>query len=387
MREARRAYCPLVLLPRLAGNRIPPWPGMAAILAAVTGQSHNLRQLQPLDQPGYILRQLWMQSAELGENELADKIRSRLRSLSGPCLVPQWTTRRASRALSGELGRLRALVWSVTVLGDGRIVTGGADQRVLVWHPANPGATLIELGRHEGMVRAVAVFGNGQVVTGGDRRVLVWDLADPRVGLVELGRHVGVMRSVALLNDGRVVTGADRWVLVWDPVHPGGPTELGRHRGSVRAVAALSDARVVSGGEDGRVLVWDLADPRANPVELGRHVGTVWSVAVFSDARVVSGGTDGRVLVWDSADPGAAPTEIGRHNGAVRSVAALCNGYVVTGGTDQRVLVWDPAGASGQVNQLSCSVTALAATALNADESNLVIAHGGSGFSFWSFIR
>ena len=140
---------------------------VAAVLAAVTGQAHNLRPPQPLDQPGYILRQLWMQAAELAEDDLAEDIRGRLQSRSGPCLVPRWTTRRASRALSGELGRHDGPVRAVAVLADGRVVTGGDDGRVLVWDPADPGAGPAELGRHDGPVEAVAVLADGRVVTGG----------------------------------------------------------------------------------------------------------------------------------------------------------------------------------------------------------------------------
>ena len=75
---------------------------------------------------------------------------------------------------------------------------------------------------------------------------------------------------------------------------------------AVGAVAVLPDGRVVTGGDDGRVLVWDPADPGAGPVELGRHDGRVWAVAVLPDGRVVTGGGDGRVLVWDPADPAPA---------------------------------------------------------------------------------
>ena len=53
---------------------------VAAVLAAVTGQVHDLRPPQPLDQPACILRQLWMQAAELAEGDLAEDIRSRLQS-------------------------------------------------------------------------------------------------------------------------------------------------------------------------------------------------------------------------------------------------------------------------------------------------------------------
>ena len=72
-----------------------------------------------------------------------------------------------------QLGRLADPVRAVAVLGDGRVVTGGADGRVLLWDPARPGAP-VELGRHGLSVTAVAVLPDGRVVTGGaDRRVLL----------------------------------------------------------------------------------------------------------------------------------------------------------------------------------------------------------------------
>ena len=360
----------------------------AAVLTAVIGQAHNLRPPQPVGDPGYILRQLWMQAAEFAENELAEDIRSRLEARPGPGLVPRCTTRRTSRALAGELGRHdgdiqaaaalpggrvatggywdgRVLVWnpaapdtgpaelgrpgavhSVAVLADGRVVTGGDDGRVLVWNPDTPGADPAELGRHDGFVEAVAVLPGGRVVTGGrDRLVLVWDPdAAPGAAPVKLGYDHESACEMAVLADGRVVTSGDYGrVLVWDPDAPGAdPAHLGTH-GSPCAVAALPDGRAVTSGYDGRVLLWDRADPYF-PAELGRCNGQLQAaVAVLADGRVVTGGDDGRVLVWDPDVPQADPAELGGHDRRVEALAVLPDGRVVTFGGDGLVLVWDPA--------------------------------------------
>ena len=108
---------------------------------------------------------------------------------------------------------------------------------------------------------------------------------------------------------------------------------------------------------------------------------------MLPDGRVVTGGYDGRVLVWDPDQPRTGPVKLGRHRGAVRSVAVLPGGRVVTGGSDSRVLVWDPAVAGILIAQLSCSAMALWTTPLTPTRSDLVIAHEGSGFSFWSFTK
>jgi Trypsin-like peptidase domain/WD domain, G-beta repeat len=239
---------------------------VAAILATVSSQARYLRPSLLVTQPGYALRQLCLQAAELGEDRLASDLRARLQSQPDPGLIPIWTTRRASRALLAELGRHDGPVTAVAVLPDGRVVSGGFDRRVLVWDPARPGSGPVKLGGHHGWVTtAVAALSDGRVVSGGNNgRVLVWDPARPKAGPVELGGHDGWVGAVVVLSDGRVVSGGDdRRVLVWDSARPGSrPVELGGHDGPVNAVAVLPDGRLVSGGVDRRVLIWNATTQR-----------------------------------------------------------------------------------------------------------------------------
>ena len=179
--------------------------------------------------------------------------------------------------------------------------------------------------------------------------VLQWTTqrTSPALAL-DLGRHGGGVQGVAVLPDGRLVSGGggNGRLLVWDPADPAlDPAELGRHNGGVEAVAVLLDGRVVSAGSDGRVLLWDPAHAGTRPAELGRHHGSVNAVAVLLDGRVISGDRDGRLLLWDPAHAGTRPAELGRHHGSVEAVAVLLDGRVVSAGSDGRVLLWDPAQA------------------------------------------
>jgi WD40 repeat protein len=413
---------------RRAASIDPTEPVVGAILATVSGQAHHLKPSLLLTQPGYVLRQLCLQATELGEDRLASDLRTRLRSQPDSALIPIWTTRRTSRVLSAELGRHWGPVATVAVLPDGRVVSGGSDERLLVWDPSRPEGDAVELGHHHyDSVEAVAVLPDGRVVSGGDARLLVWDPSRPGSDPVELGRHDNSVWAVAALPDGRVVSGGeDERVLVWDPSRPGSdPVELGGHDGPTAAVAMLPDGRVVSGGSDERVLVWDPSQPGTDPVELGGHLGRVRAVAVLADGRVVSGADDEWVMVWDPSKLGSDPVELGRHNDSVLAVAALPDGRVVSGGSDERVLLWDPSRPGGdpvelgrhndsvtavaalpdgrvvsggddrrvliwnattqsQVAQLDCSVIGLAAVQASSGEASLVVVHEGQGFSLWS---
>jgi hypothetical protein len=72
---------------RRAAAAIPASNAIAAVASAVTGQAYDLRPPQPVDQPGFILRQLWMQAAELNEGNLAENICTHIRSQADSRLV------------------------------------------------------------------------------------------------------------------------------------------------------------------------------------------------------------------------------------------------------------------------------------------------------------
>ena len=346
----------------------PENAAVAAIYATVVGQAYNLRPPLILDQPGYILRQLWTQAAELAQDDLAEAIRSRLMSQAGPRLVPMWTTRRASRALSGELGRHHHPVAAVAVLADGRVVSGGADGHVLAWDPTRPGAAPTRVGRHRGAVNAVAELADGHVVTGGaDGQILTWDSDDPGAIPAEAGRHRDAVAAVAVLGGRWVIAGGyDGQLLVWDATRPrAGPARLSQHAGAVRAVTVLTDGRIATvGGHDGQVWIWDLDHPGVVPVGLGRHDTIAYAMAVLADGRVVTvGGYDGQILVRNPHHPETRPDELGRHGCVVRAVAELKDGRVVTGGDDGRVLVWDPAGTGVEPSPLGAHDSTVRAVA------------------------
>ena len=277
------------------------------------------------------------------------------------------------------------------------MVSSRDDGRVLVWDPATPNASPIELGRQDDDVQALAILPDGRVVTGNGRQLLLWDPATPRTGPVQLGTVTGGFRTVTTLPDGRVVSlDHDQRLLVWDPATPGaGQVALDRldivepspgdrwtkkeHRsGVVTAVAGLPDGLVASDGSGAQVLVWDPATPGANPVRLGRHnvaatsieeraFSRVAALAVLSDGRVVSGDDDGAVLVWDPVTPGADPVQLGRHDNKVQAMAVLPDGQVVSGDKDGRLLVWDPATPSADPVQLGRHDNGVQAVAVMPD--------------------
>jgi WD40 repeat protein len=399
---------------KTAGAAAPRELRLAAMYAVVQGQAHHLRDRETVGDLGFVPRQLCLQAAELGETLLAADFRTLLLTSDDPGPVLQWTTERVSPALALELGRHDGRVTAAAVLPDGRVVTGGDDERVLVWDPDEPGAGPAELGRHRGYsVTAAAVLPDGRVVTGigdilGEGELLVWDPDEPGARPVVLGGYDGRVEAVAVLPDGWVFTGmsgidfdGDGVILVWHAEAPGaGPGVLGGYDGQSEAVAVLPDGRLVacidSVGDGGRVLVWGPGEPGAGPVVLGRHDGRVSAMAVLPDGRVVTGisGTgggpgEGRMLVWHPDEPGARPVVLGGHDGRVEAAAVLADGRVVTGISrigrgpgGGRVLVWDPDAPGADPVELGSHGQSVTAAAVLAD-GRMVTGGNDGGVLVW----
>jgi WD40 repeat protein/DNA-binding SARP family transcriptional activator len=76
---------------------------------------------------------------------------------------------------------------------------------------------------------------------------------------------------------------------------------MGRHQGGVLRLAFSPDGRklVSSGGENGGVIIWDVARGEISE-ELSGHRGEVWGLAVSPDGRTLyTGAHDGQAILWD----------------------------------------------------------------------------------------
>ena len=290
--------------------------------------------------PDHLLQRLFLRASEYSESHLAEELSAKLRMRTKVGLVPLRTGLHATKVLPAYRSLYdKEEVNAVAALHDGRVVTGTADGRLLVW-----------------------------------------DLS-PRAGdPLEQGRIHDSIEAVAVLPDGRVVTGsADGQLLLWDPrSRAGPPVDLGRHDIHLRTVAVLPDGRVVTGGRYGAVRIWDAIPDSLNRIELGGKNSGAAAIAVLPDGRLIIGGE--RIRLWDPAPATRSIDDLGSYG--VSTIAVLPSGLVVAGNSG-RLLVLNPSQAFEQIAELPCRVTGLCPVYNHNEESCLAVVHG-TGLSFWS---
>jgi WD40 repeat protein len=136
--------------------------------------------------------------------------------------------------------------------------------------------------------------------------------------------------------------------------HSSDPWTLHPHQGEVYCVAFAPDGRTLaSGGQDGTVVVWDVATRRAR-APLRGHTGAVRGLSFSPDGKVLAtAGDDGTVRLWDLVT-GEHSRTLGAHGGGATCVAFSTDGqWLLSGGGDCRIWRLDPRTGKEETSRLS----------------------------------
>lgn len=212
---------------------------------------------------------------------------------------------------SGECERVvpthAGAVLTVATLSDGKIVTGGADAKIMLWE--NNGNTIATLCGHTGWVWAASPIASDRFASASeDGNVILWDHATCQ----RLHTLVGSspLRTLAASEDGKRVIVGDiaGEVVVWED--SGGEWKMLRrftaHAAAVRRVRIIRPDILATAGEDNHLRIWNMRNWRL--LHESRHANFVTDVMLLDNAYL-SCSYDGRLRL----QPFIAPSLCGVH--------------------------------------------------------------------------
>jgi WD40 repeat protein len=266
-------------------------------------EAHHLRKPFPVQEIGYIARQLALQALGGPEVDFVVKAREYLKSIGSGQLVPLWLSDRPSPQLKLTLfGHAGAVTWGKITADGARVVTGDDNGTVRVWE-LSTGATLQTLEGHTSWVTAGAITSDGTraLTVDVDGMARLWDLTTGATLHVLTGSP-DPLNVVVITTDGtRAVTaGADGTARVWDLRAGKLIRVLMGHEFGVTAIALTpDDARAVTADDEGNVRIWDLTSGTSVPV-VEDEIWPVKVVAITPDGeRVVLANARGTIRVLD----------------------------------------------------------------------------------------
>jgi cytochrome c len=232
-----------------------------------------------------------------------------------------------------------AAVNAVAYLRDGRVVTAGADGKIVIWTPGKPDPERVLEG-HSAPVASIAVSPDGQTLASAawDRTVRLWPLAggSPRV----LEGHAQNVNGVAFTPDGKAVVSAgyDATVRIW-PLAGGGET-IRTLASPLNGVAVAPSGEIVAAGADGKLYFLSReGEPRG---EAQASPTPIIALALSPDGKfAAAAGIRGSVALVDRASRQVLRTLVGPGL-PVWSVAFMPdNRTLLTGGADRAIRRWN----------------------------------------------
>ncbi len=211
------------------------------------------------------------------------------------------------------------------------ILNAGSGSVLASTYPVSSANRAVLTG-HTDAITGIAISNDGRVLTSGaDRRLVDWgaDVALARPDVLEVGAPLTVL---ARTEDQKVIAGdANGTITVIDLINTAEPLSIDVHPSSISAVAEVAGGRVAVASVDGDVAVFSLQAP-GDRLDLA-HSTEVTAVEALDDASIATASVDGIVRIWP-ATGGTPSTTIDTLGAPVTAMIQLADGRLAIAGVN-----------------------------------------------------
>jgi WD40 repeat protein/uncharacterized caspase-like protein len=343
LRQAQRAVVGLSIL------------GIAACsfggLAYWQGREAKLREIEALNSSS---RANLLSNQQLESLIIAVKAGKELQNtLAVPEQLKENTIDRIQQAFNNtqEINRLeghKAIVSSISLSRDGKILASGSDDRTLkVWR--SDGTQLLDIQGHNASVKSVKFRPDDKLIASAsfDRTVKLWDSQTGKL-IQTLGQHKAEVMSVAFTSDGKILasTTADGNIYLWSQDRKGEYTlqkSWKAHPGNTTTTAFAKNNQVLlSGSSDGEIKFWQVRDGKLLRQIPGNNF-PIQRIAISPDGNILAvASSDRTIKLWHLYNGKLIRSIDNAHNSEIRSINFSFDGQtLVSASSDSTIKVWN----------------------------------------------
>ena len=210
------------------------------------------------------------------------------------------------RAVYAAITAHDSWAFSLIINDDGSLITGGGDNRVVMWDAQFQEDRVFKAGGHTNDVHAVVLSADGKTLysVGDDRRLIAWSVADGSV-VNDIEPHTEQVPVMRRSPDGRVLaTGSrDDAIRLFRASDLGLIRTIDSHHNDILDLAfSPAGGLIASASYDTRVLVHDTQTGELR-FTLDGHKDRVFAVAYHPDgATLATGGEDNDIILYDASN-------------------------------------------------------------------------------------